>query len=615
MKPFSRSVIELFDGKRRYVIPMFQRQYVWREDRQLGRIWEDLKTRTELRLDNKATTPHFLGAIVISQLPTFGRQVQAYDVIDGQQRLTTFQILLNSFRDVASAFESEFADELNKYIVNEGIMEDKAVERYKVWPTQVDRSQMKALVNSGTQEAVALLEKAELGKKKTGVEPIMIAAYHYFHRQISNFVAQPFGETGQDERIEALFHALKHDLALVSIELEGGDDPQVIFETLNGFNEPLLPTDLLRNFVFQRAYREKRDEGAKTPDDLYNEYWLPFDHHFWKREEKQGRLKRPRVDLFFQHFLAMKQATDINVGRLYHDFKIWIETEKPYASVEVELKDTVHFAGVYKKLITPEEQSELSDFAGMLNVFDVKTVSPLILFLCGEVGLQGEPLNQALRSLESFLIRRAVCGLTTKNYNRLFLQLVEGLRGRDDVEHALKTALLKGEGDAVVWPDDATFSLAWLTRKLYKDMPSIRLQFILKRIEQAKRSAMNEDIHIKSSLTIEHLMPVTWATPDWPLPDGRVAEPALVRLLQENPDPDADKRDQVIHTIGNLTLLTQPLNSSLQNGPWCEKRPEITKQSALAVNREFVDYLEWNEKMIEERGRKLLGHALRIWGR
>lgn len=614
MKPFSRSVIELFDGKRRYVIPMFQRQYVWREDRQLGRMWDDLKARTEQRLDNKTTSPHFLGAIVISLLPTFGRQVQAYDVVDGQQRLTTFQVLLNAFRDVARALDSEFADELSKYIVNEGIMEDKAVERYKVWPTQVDRPQMKALVDCGSQEGVEALERAELGKKRTGVEPIMIRAYHYFYRQISALIAEPFDETTSDERIEALFHALKHDLALVSIELEGGDDPQVIFETLNGFNEPLLPTDLMRNFVFQRAYREKRVEGDKTPDDLYNEYWLPFDHHFWRREEKQGRLKRPRVDLFFQHFLAMKKATDINVGRLYHDYKIWIETEKPFACVEDELQDTVHFAGVYRKLITPEEPSELSNFAGMLNVFDVKTITPLILFIHGEAGLQGGQLAQALRSLESFLIRRAVCGLTTKNYNRLFLQLVEGLRGTDDVAGALRTALLKGEGDAVVWPDDSAFSLAWMVRGLYQDMPSIRMQFILKRIEQAKRSAKNEDVHIRSALTIEHVMPVKWEA-HWPFSDGRIAKSALERLLESEPDPDAERRDRFLHTIGNLTLLTQPLNSSLQNGGWSVKQPELTKQSALALNREFLDYQKWDEEAIENRGRELLTHALIVWPR
>ena len=232
----------------------------------------------------------------------------------------------------------------------------------------------------------------------------------------------------------------------------------------------------------------------------------------------------------------MKQATDINVGRLYHDYKIWIETERPYASVEDELKDNVHFAGVFKKLITPEEPSELSDFAGMLNIFDVKTVYPLILFLHGEVGLQGESLKQVLLSLESFLIRRAICGLTTKNYNRLFLQLIEALRGQENVVDAIKTELLKGDGEAVVWPDDASFSSAWLTKRLYIEMkPSIRLQYVLKRIEQAKRSAKNEDVHIRSSLSIEHVMPEKWE-PHWPLAGGRIAKTSLDRLFDTVPD-------------------------------------------------------------------------------
>ena len=119
---------------------------------------------------------------------------------------------------------------------------------------------------------------------------------------------------------------------------------------------------------------------------------------------------------------------------------------------------------MFKKLLTPEEQSDLSDFAGMLNTFDVKTILPLILFLNGEVGLQGAQLQQVLLSLESFSHSACCCGLTTKNYNRLFLQLVEGLRGKEDIVVALRTELLKGEGEAVVWPDDATFSHAWLTK-------------------------------------------------------------------------------------------------------------------------------------------------------
>lgn len=615
MKPFSRSVIELFDGKKRYVIPMFQRQYVWNAERQLGRIWEDVLGKVEQRINNKATSPHFLGAIVISLLPTFGRQVQAYDVIDGQQRLTTFQILLNAFRDVALAMNSEFADELNKYIINDGIMEDKATECFKVWPTQVDREQMAALVNCKSKQELEILEKTKLGRKVTGVEPIMIAAYRYFYDSISAFISNPYLDTSADERVEALFHALKHDLTLVSIELEGGDDPQVIFETLNGFNQPLLPTDLMRNFIFQRAYREQRNEDDKKPDALYNEYWLPFDKHFWKREEKQGRLKRPRVDLFYQHFLSMKFANDVNVGRLYYEYKNWIDTEKPYQNVEAELKDTVKYAGVFKQLISTEETSELSHFAEFLNVFDVKTIIPLVLFIHGEKGLSGDSLKNCLDMLESFLVRRAICDLTTKNYNRLFLQLIDSLRDKHDIETSLRQVLEKGDGEAVVWPNDAVFSQAFLERPLYNQIkPSVRLQYILKRIEQAKRSKKSEEIEIRSSLSIEHILPVTWYE-KWPLDDGRIAKPSINRWLSGEVDEKADKRDKILHTIGNLTLLTQPLNSSIQNAGWSVKKTEITAQSALAMNRELNEFNSWNEQTIDDRAKQLLSDALLIWAR
>lgn len=127
-------------------------------------------------------------------------------------------------------------------------------------------------------------------------------------------------------------------------------------------------------------------------------------------------------------------------------------------------------------------------------------------------------------------------------------------------------------------------------------------------------SAKNEHIQIRSSLTIEHVMPVAWET-HWPLPDGRIAKTDLERIIADDPDEEADKRDHVIHTIGNLTLLTQPLNSAIQNSAWSDKKPEITGQSALALNREFLERETWDENAIEERGRELLTHALALWPR
>lgn len=612
MKPFSRSVIELFDGKRRYVIPLFQRQYAWRSNKQLPRLWDDIKNKAEQRLQNRSTMPHFLGAAVISQIKTFGNEVQTYDVIDGQQRLTTFQLFLIAFRDLAQAMGSEYADELNKHILNDGIMANKEIERFKLWPTQVDRPQMIALVDAKSFREVQAKERTELGKEVTGIEPNMVAAYRYFYEQIKDFIEAPMEGSSPEERVQALFQTLKNDLALVSIELEGDDDPQVIFETLNGYSEPLTPTDLMRNFVFQRAYREERQPEDKAPEALYNEYWLPFDRSFWKKEEKQGRLKRPRVDIFFQHLLAMKKASDVNVGRLYYEYRDWILLDQPYASVEQELRDAQVYGEIYKQLLNFEQPNELSEFAQVLNVFDVKTVTPLVLLLRGELGLEGNTLALALSMLESYLVRRAICGYTTKNYNRFFLQLVESLRGSDDPLNKLKNELLKGSGEAVVWPSDTEFGQAWLTQPLYKALKSQRLQFLLKKIEQALRTSRNEDIVIRTALSIEHVMPEAWEE-HWPLPDGRYAQEKFTRLFASEPDELAKKRDSVVHTIGNLTLLTQPMNSSLQNAAYADKRPEILKHSALALNREFHGYTSWDEATIEQRGRKMLDIAFSIW--
>ena len=104
MKPYTRSIIELFDGKKRYLIPLYQRQYAWNVEPQLILLWEDICRAYERLIEDRASmTPHFMGAMVIAQIKTFGKEVQAFEVIDGQQRLTTFQLLLAALRDVAKA--------------------------------------------------------------------------------------------------------------------------------------------------------------------------------------------------------------------------------------------------------------------------------------------------------------------------------------------------------------------------------------------------------------------------------------------------------------------------------------------------------------------------------
>ncbi len=607
MKPFSRSVIDLFDGKKRYVLPLFQRQYVWTEENQLSRLWDDIESKANLRLTEKSTVPHFLGAIVVELVLTHGRALQKFLVIDGQQRLTTFQLLLTALRNVASQNKSEFAEELNRYIINDGIMEDANVEKYKVWPTQVDQPQMRAIVDS--------VSKGDLsGTTHNGQH--MVNAYNYFFNSINNYVNLESMNSPKGLRIEALFNALKTDLALVSIELENSDDPQIIFETLNGFHEPLLPSDLLRNYIFQRI-----NQSLQTPDSerraqsLYDQFWLPLDQQFWKNEEKIGRSKRAIVDIFFQHFLSMKKASDVNVGRLYHEYKTWIEKENPYQSASAELEDIHRYSEVYRQIVDRAKDDDLGHFAEMTKTFDIKSAAPLVLYLCGEARLVGAELKEALSILESYIVRRAVCGLTNKNYNRFFLKLIEILRTQAQIpaEQLLRHELDKGTGTSVIWPSDSAFLQAFLERPLYSVI-SGQIEFILRKIEHHLWSSKSEELEIKSDLTVEHIMPRSWTT-SWPLADGRVALTKGQRLNAATVDPEADTRDVLIDTIGNLTLLTRPLNSSLSNGPYDKKCPEICFQSALALNRWFQKQDCWNDETIKDRSEALFASAKVIWPR
>ena len=387
MQAHTRSIFALFDGKRRYVIPLFQRQYVWTKDRQWHPLWEDVRAKAEEVLDQRPDRPpHFLGAIVINQLRVWGDQVHAHDVIDGQQRLTTFQIVMAALRDVARDLAvTTIADELGLYTRNSGMMDNEEEEQYKVWPTRTDVPQFAHVMDLGSRAAVETAYPPELKRKKLLPRPAMVEAYLFFHEQIRDFVT----EAGADStaRTRALYSVLRDRLQLVSIELEERDDPQVIFETLNARGEPLLPSDLLRNFIFLRAARQKEQASP-----LYNKYWAPFDMlpadaarpdgaRFWKVEERQGRFKRPRVDLFIQHFLSLKTKQEVNPGSLYRGYRDWIARDKPYATVEAELADLTRHAELFRQFLLPNVKTRPGLFAARLRDLDTTTVYPLLLGL------------------------------------------------------------------------------------------------------------------------------------------------------------------------------------------------------------------------------------------
>jgi hypothetical protein len=298
--------------------------------------------------------------MVLDRKQTPTTHVDKHQVIDGQQRLTTLQIFIAAFRDFCRAADSaQLAEECESFTINKGMMADPDADRFKVWPTLLDQQHFKDVITDGSPEA--LQGKYPLVKRKYTrryePRPRMIEAYLYFYEQLSEFF---LGDTGGEEplhadtpiakRLDECFSALKSALQVVVIDLDRDDDPQVIFETLNARGEPLLPADLLRNFIFLRAARQK-----ENPEKLYNEYWREFDDEFWRIEVRQGRLLRPRSDLFMQHFLASRLAEDIPIKHLCVEYKHWIDKQRPFASVRGRTSGSVQSGSCVPQDARPTE--------------------------------------------------------------------------------------------------------------------------------------------------------------------------------------------------------------------------------------------------------------------
>ena len=237
---------------------------------------------------------------------------------------------------------------------------------------------------------------------------------------------------------------------------------------------------------------------------------------------------------------------------------------------------------------------------------DTSTAYPLLLAIVMSPASAADA-DAMVVDLESLLVRRLICGRTTKNYNRLFLQILDETLGEGAVlsHEAFRKVLLSKTGDAVDWPKDDEFEKAWLHVPAYERLRHGRVEVVLRALELASATKKTESVTIHGDLTIEHVMPQGWED-HWPLP--------ATLALGEAQQAEAT-RDALVQTFGNLTLLTQELNSSVSNGPYAGKRPEITLQSALRLNSYFQTTLDWNEAEILKRGHLLFEKAKTIWPR
>ena len=562
-----RTINDIFNGNRVLEIPFFQRSYVWGIP-QWERLLEDMKA---ISSSNK---PYFLGSVILKQQETTtgSRIGDKRTVIDGQQRLTT----LNIFFKVLCLK------------TNENFTFDRS---FKL------RDNSNALLHNHNDiqafdEILALTELKDLEGESN-----ITQAYNYFK---DNLVPN-----------ELNLDSILSNVLFVGIDLSQEEDEQQIFDTINSLGVKLTTAELLKNYFFNRDDIEK-----------YNKYWKEVfekdeeTKNYWDREITAGRLRRTFIDLFFFAYLQIKiqepefkvKAEDkdayVKVEHLFESYKNFI---KNYFNNNKEafLSEIKEYALLFKKNFNYEILGEdlTQDFGiDRINTIifglDTTTLIPYTLYILRNISDEITK-NELFGIIETYIMRRMITHSNTKNYNQLFTdklinnrvlskqEFLDYIEKRDDKVNYLPTdeELEKGFNSSILINKQSAGILYLIESKIRNEKDSTALLGINK-------------------YSLEHLMPKKWRN-NWDKLSSKESE---------------INRDRKLLTLGNLTIITQSLNSSIRDSKWEDKLKGKNKKGGLIeysvglkTISQFLKYPEWNEKTIEERALFLYEKAKQIW--
>ena len=596
MQPSYSSIGQIFSAQTRYVVPLFQRPYVWTKEEQWRPLYEDIEQLADRVLDppqHKPVAGHFLGTAVLEQVAVPAVATPQRRIIDGQQRLTTLQIVLKAAVEAIRELSHEADDpsieqaagRLELLCYNQYAPTDE--DKFKVWPTNDDRPQYRGVMERRVADAPPAGRMGE--------------AFEFFRSSFADWLAE--GEAGG--RALALASALTDHLRMIVLDLDSYDEPQAIFETLNAHGTPLLPADLIKNWLLWEASKLGLD-----PNQLYAAYWSPFDADvdYWRKVVGTGHAARPRVDTFLQNWLTLEMAQSISVKHLYDHFLAHADSLAAMQSTQrvdlpglmAAIKDD---SGRYRRIDEAEKQGTIERRLYRINKLDYVVFRPVLIGVLRYDETHREEVEQAVTSIESFLIRRMVTGAPTRGYGTLAVGLVQAMSSAADGASALNAVRVALQGAG--WPDDDKFKYSWVRSRFYKWFRLARVLTILQAIEEEmQRGAVKSEKLLVdvAGLTIEHIMPQSWQT-NWPLADG----------------DDPLDRDARVQNIGNLTLVTDKLNPALSNAGWATgpnpKRDQLRQHSKLEMNRQLLDQAAdaWTDSMIADRAAILFETARGIW--
>ena len=595
-----RSLKELFEPNRVYRVPHFQRHYVWTKDEQWEPLWEDVREAAEKCLrddvghvgpvDQSHPADHFLGAVV-TQHEDSDAEVEVRSLIDGQQRLVTLQLLLSAIEEVFEGHAASAAKRIGLLTHNrDEFVDGDADLLHKVQPTTTDIDDFKAAVNR-------LATSASIKGR------LILEARKYFLDEVSQWVE--LAETSTERRVRALERAVREHIKMVVIELANSDDEHLIFETLNARGTPLTDWDLTRNFFLNEG-----GQAGISNEQMRSEVLDYFEDDSWFEEVRTGGAPRARVDLFLNYWMIMRTASPVEAKPRVTFRAIDDHAQNEAGGIMAVARDMRWSAEKFQEI------DEYDDYSKTFGVFlrrwramRVGVLTPTLLRVLVEE--PSEPvLDRALMTLESYIIRRQLCGLTTRGYYDLSLGALRAFEDdtSSDLDQILTAHLLEQDqtSNRYRWPSDQDVQGALLNRRMFGSIPKIRLRIILEGIEEGLRSEFSDAGPILGSLSVEHIMPQAWRD-HWDAPTASG---------NSEVDP-AVRRDELIHTMGNLTLVTKRLNASMSNAALDQKREALDAHSTLFLNKDVLTHSAdgWSEADIEARAMRLAEAAIRTWPR
>ncbi|WQY37221.1 DUF262 and DUF1524 domain-containing protein [Helicobacter pylori] len=524
------------------VIPIYQRLYSW-EKEQCKQLWDDIiKIGGDDKMDG-----HFIGSILYV-LDGITHSNNALLIIDGQQRLTTITLLLTALRNHLSD-EVKRKEIEDRYLINSDKDGDK---KFRLILSESDKDTLLSLIDKDR-------------RKPSEPSLKIVENFKLFEEWVSN-----------TNELETIFKGLEK-LMIVEIALEKGkDDPQLIFESMNSKGMELTQTDLIRNYIVMETETEKQES-------FYNKYWRAMEENF-KQNKKW-------FDRFVRHYLTIKTREIPNINKVYVALKDY--RQKEGIGIEDLLKDLQKYCRYFCQIVSKKEANkDLNKALGFLvDLEKMDVVYPLLLELYSDYSdevLSEDDFKRSIALIESYICRRAVCGLGTNSLNKVFPSFTRHIQ-KDEYFKSLK-AHFSDLTEKQRFPNNDEFKDCFITIDFYKFK---KREYFFERLENFDRK---ERVYTHE-YTTEHIMPQK-LTEEWERDLGQDHE----RI-----------HTQYLHTIGNLTLTGY--NTTYSNKSFQEKQGMEGgfKDSPLRLNQGLRDLKSFGEEEIKKRANDLADLTLKIW--